>query len=119
ACATWAYPLFWYSHLESLDVWPSYISTKINVPNLILVPFVVFLWVMPLIRKATAVIDLKTHETIGHGKRIGGFYIWCLLSFMLESKYSTDNGGEYVNNTLASFFRAQGIIHKMTTSFTP
>ncbi|CAL8141056.1 unnamed protein product [Prunus armeniaca] len=33
--------------------------------------------------------------------------------------FQTDNGGEYVNNTLASFFRAQGIIHQTTTSFTP
>ncbi|CAL2276450.1 unnamed protein product [Prunus armeniaca] len=31
----------------------------------------------------------------------------------------TDNGGEYANNTLASFFLAQGIIHQMTTPFTP
>ncbi|CAL2225121.1 unnamed protein product [Prunus armeniaca] len=31
----------------------------------------------------------------------------------------TDNGGDYVNNTLASFFLAQGIIHQTTTSFTP
>ncbi|CAL9017645.1 unnamed protein product [Prunus brigantina] len=33
--------------------------------------------------------------------------------------FRTDNGGEYVNNTLASFFRAQGIIHQTTTPFTP
>ncbi|CAL8118428.1 unnamed protein product [Prunus armeniaca] len=33
--------------------------------------------------------------------------------------FQTDNGGEYVNNTLASFFLAQGIIHQMTTPFTP
>ncbi|KAI5337111.1 hypothetical protein L3X38_016380 [Prunus dulcis] len=33
--------------------------------------------------------------------------------------FRIDNGGEYVNNTLASFFRAQGIIHQTTTSFTP
>ncbi|CAL8996899.1 unnamed protein product [Prunus brigantina] len=33
--------------------------------------------------------------------------------------FRTDNGGEYVNNTLASFFRAQCIIHQTTTSFTP
>ncbi|KAI5334149.1 hypothetical protein L3X38_024282 [Prunus dulcis] len=31
----------------------------------------------------------------------------------------TNNGGEYVNNTLASFFRAQGIIHQTTTLFIP
>ena len=42
---------------------------------------------------------------------------WCLLSFMLWSR--TDNGGEYVNNTLTSFFCAQGIIHQTTTPFTP
>ncbi|CAL2224950.1 unnamed protein product [Prunus armeniaca] len=33
--------------------------------------------------------------------------------------FRTDNEGEYVNNTLTSFFHAQGIIHRMTTSFTP
>ncbi|CAL9016991.1 unnamed protein product [Prunus brigantina] len=33
--------------------------------------------------------------------------------------FRTDNGGEYVNNTLASFFHAQGIIHQTTTPFTP
>ncbi|CAL9005654.1 unnamed protein product [Prunus brigantina] len=33
--------------------------------------------------------------------------------------FRTDNGGEYVNNTLASFFLAQGIIHQTTTPFTP
>ncbi|CAL8107557.1 unnamed protein product [Prunus armeniaca] len=33
--------------------------------------------------------------------------------------FRTDNGGEYVNNTLAFFFHAQGIIHQTTTSFTP
>ncbi|KAI5347615.1 hypothetical protein L3X38_000502 [Prunus dulcis] len=33
--------------------------------------------------------------------------------------FQTDNGGEYVNNTLTSFFRAQGIIHQTTTPFTP
>ncbi|CAL8130892.1 unnamed protein product [Prunus armeniaca] len=33
--------------------------------------------------------------------------------------FRTDNGGEYVNNTLTSFFRAQGIIHQTTTRFTP
>ncbi|CAL8115745.1 unnamed protein product [Prunus armeniaca] len=33
--------------------------------------------------------------------------------------FRTDNGGEYVNNTLASFFCAQGIIHQTTTPFTP
>lgn len=36
----------------------SFISSKINVANLIHVHFVVFLWVMPIIRKATAVITL-------------------------------------------------------------
>ncbi|KAI5349877.1 hypothetical protein L3X38_002768 [Prunus dulcis] len=44
--------------------------------------------------------DLKTHEMIGH-------------------VFRTDNGGEYVNNTLAFLFRAQGIIHQTTTPFTP
>ncbi|BBN70448.1 hypothetical protein Prudu_1477S000700 [Prunus dulcis] len=33
--------------------------------------------------------------------------------------FRTDNRGEYVNNTLASFFLAQGIIHQTTTLFTP
>ncbi|CAL8992660.1 unnamed protein product [Prunus brigantina] len=33
--------------------------------------------------------------------------------------FQTDNGGEYVNNTLACFFCAQGIIHQTTTPFTP
>ncbi|CAL8173992.1 unnamed protein product [Prunus armeniaca] len=33
--------------------------------------------------------------------------------------FRTNNGGEYANNTLASFFLAQGIIHQMTTPFTP
>ncbi|CAL8086738.1 unnamed protein product [Prunus armeniaca] len=33
--------------------------------------------------------------------------------------FQTDNGGEYVNNTLACFFRAQGIIHQTITPFTP
>ncbi|CAL8151719.1 unnamed protein product [Prunus armeniaca] len=33
--------------------------------------------------------------------------------------FRTDNGDEYVNNTLTSFFRAQGIFHQTTTSFTP
>ncbi|KAI5322143.1 hypothetical protein L3X38_031215 [Prunus dulcis] len=33
--------------------------------------------------------------------------------------FRTDNGGEYVNNTLASFFLAQCIIHQTTTLFTP
>ncbi|KAI5321184.1 hypothetical protein L3X38_030255 [Prunus dulcis] len=33
--------------------------------------------------------------------------------------FRSDNGGEYVNNTLASFFRAQGIIHQKTTLFAP
>ncbi|CAL2278325.1 unnamed protein product [Prunus armeniaca] len=140
--------------------------------------------------------DLKTHDMIGHGKRIGGFKCeTCILSkshrtvfplsdskaakpfdlvhydvwgparvtsngfrwfiifiddctqltwvFLLKNKHDvasilpefcimvftqfharvkvfrTDNGGEYVNNTLTSFFRAQGIIHQTTTSFTP
>ncbi|CAL8082255.1 unnamed protein product [Prunus armeniaca] len=33
--------------------------------------------------------------------------------------FQTDNGGEYVNNTLESFFCTQDIIHQMTTPFTP
>ncbi|BFG29747.1 hypothetical protein CerSpe_160210 [Prunus speciosa] len=33
--------------------------------------------------------------------------------------FRTDNGGEYVNHTLAQFFREQGIIHQTTTPFTP
>ncbi|CAL8151504.1 unnamed protein product [Prunus armeniaca] len=33
--------------------------------------------------------------------------------------FRTDNGGEYVNSTLASFFCAQGFIHQTTTPFTP
>ncbi|CAL2272273.1 unnamed protein product [Prunus armeniaca] len=33
--------------------------------------------------------------------------------------FRTDNGGKYVNNTLSSFFRAQGIIYQTTTPFTP
>ncbi|BBG97705.1 hypothetical protein Prudu_006917, partial [Prunus dulcis] len=37
----------------------------------------------------------------------------------LVKVFRTDNGGEYVNNTLTSFFRAQGIIHQTTTPFTP
>ncbi|KAI5324900.1 hypothetical protein L3X38_033973 [Prunus dulcis] len=52
-------PMFWYSHPKSLDVWPLFISTKINVANLIPVRFVVFLWVMPLIRKTTVVITFR------------------------------------------------------------
>ncbi|KAI5345912.1 hypothetical protein L3X38_013789 [Prunus dulcis] len=37
----------------------------------------------------------------------------------LVKVFRTDNGGEYVNNTLTSFFCAQGIIHQTTTPFTP
>ncbi|BBH03625.1 hypothetical protein Prudu_014550 [Prunus dulcis] len=33
--------------------------------------------------------------------------------------FRTDNEGEYVNKTLASFFHAQGIIQQTTTPFTP
>ncbi|KAI5353924.1 hypothetical protein L3X38_006818 [Prunus dulcis] len=33
--------------------------------------------------------------------------------------FRTDNGGEYVNNTLTFFFLAQGIIHQTTTLFAP
>ena len=32
--------------------------------------------------------------------------------------FRTDNGGEYVNNTLIHFFCDQGIIHQTTTPFT-
>ena len=31
----------------------------------------------------------------------------------------SDNGGEYVNNTLSSFFKGKGIVHQTTTPFTP
>ncbi|CAL9026722.1 unnamed protein product [Prunus brigantina] len=59
--------------------------------------------------------DLKTHETIGHE-----FCTMVSTQFHAQVKvFRTDNGGEYVNNTLASFFRAQGIIHQTTTPFTP
>ncbi|BBG98997.1 hypothetical protein Prudu_008549 [Prunus dulcis] len=91
----------------------------------------------------------QDHETIGHGKRIGVsktnknlvmacrlghrhlatlsvcFHLYSalvmspVLSVRHVKVFRTDNGGEYVNNTLASFFRAQGIIHQTTTSFTP
>ncbi|BBH06529.1 ABC-2 type transporter family protein [Prunus dulcis] len=50
--------------LAFLAVWPSFISTKINEANLIHVRFVVFFWVMPLIRKATDVITLLPGEPI-------------------------------------------------------
>ncbi|CAL2256241.1 unnamed protein product [Prunus armeniaca] len=33
--------------------------------------------------------------------------------------FRTDNGGKYVNNTLACFFCTQGIIDQTTTPFTP
>ncbi|CAL8999957.1 unnamed protein product [Prunus brigantina] len=47
--------------------------------------------------------DLKTHETIGHE-----FCTVVSTQFHAQVKvFRTDNGGEYVNNTLASFFRAQ------------
>ncbi|KAI5337586.1 hypothetical protein L3X38_016857 [Prunus dulcis] len=42
------------------------------------------------------------------------------FSFYTRVKvFWTDNGGEYVNNTLTSFFHAQVIIHQITTPFTP
>ncbi|KAI5324552.1 hypothetical protein L3X38_033625 [Prunus dulcis] len=48
------------------------------------------------------------------------FYTMVSTKFHARVKvFRTDNGGEYVNNTLASFFLAQGIIHQMTTPFTP
>ncbi|CAL8991819.1 unnamed protein product [Prunus brigantina] len=64
--------------------------------------------------------DLKTHETIGHGKRIGGFCAMVFTQFHASVKvFRTDNGGEYVNHTLTQFFRDQGVIHQTTTPFTP
>ncbi|CAL9012439.1 unnamed protein product [Prunus brigantina] len=48
------------------------------------------------------------------------FYTMVSTQFHAQVKvFRTDNGGEYVNNSLASFFRAQGIIHQTTTPFTP
>ncbi|CAL2240948.1 unnamed protein product [Prunus armeniaca] len=48
------------------------------------------------------------------------FYTMMSTQFHTQVKvFRTNNGGEYVNNILASFFRAQGIIHQTTTSFTP
>ncbi|CAL2254352.1 unnamed protein product [Prunus armeniaca] len=59
--------------------------------------------------------DLKTHEMIEHE-----FYTMVSTQFHARVKVLwTDNGGKYVNNTLTSFFYAQGIIHQTTTSFTP
>ncbi|KAI5342573.1 hypothetical protein L3X38_010448 [Prunus dulcis] len=47
--------------------------------------------------------DLKTHETTRHE-----FCTVVSTQFHARVKvFQTDNGGEYVNNTLASFFRAQ------------
>ena len=31
----------------------------------------------------------------------------------------TDNGGEYVNNELGSFFKSKGISHETTAAYTP
>ncbi|CAL2238911.1 unnamed protein product [Prunus armeniaca] len=48
------------------------------------------------------------------------FYTMVSTQFHAQVKvFRTDNRGEYVNNTLASFFLAQGIIHQTTTPFTP
>ncbi|KAI5343751.1 hypothetical protein L3X38_011627 [Prunus dulcis] len=59
--------------------------------------------------------DLKTHEMIGHE-----FCTIVSTQFHARVKvFRTDNGGAYVNNTLTSFFRAEGIIHQTTTPFTP
>ncbi|CAL8074880.1 unnamed protein product [Prunus armeniaca] len=74
--------------------------------------------------------DLKTHETIGHVSKTNnkfgyGIVAWdtshlATLSFHAGVKvFRIDNEGEYVNNTLASFFLAQGIIHQTTIPFTP
>ncbi|XP_021811716.1 uncharacterized protein LOC110754899 [Prunus avium] len=48
------------------------------------------------------------------------FYAMVSTQFHARVKvFRTDNGGEYVNHTLAQFFRDQGIIHQTTTPFTP
>ncbi|CAL8085207.1 unnamed protein product [Prunus armeniaca] len=48
------------------------------------------------------------------------FYTIVSTQFHARVKvFRTDNGGQYVNNTLTSFFRARGIIHQTTTLFTP
>ena len=45
-----------------------------------------------------------------------------MVSTQFQTKvkvFRSDNGGEYVNHTLACFFCDQGIIHQTTTLFTP
>ena len=45
-----------------------------------------------------------------------------MVSTQFQTKvkvFRSNNGGEYVNHTLACFFRDHGIIHQTTTPFTP
>ncbi|KAI5345789.1 hypothetical protein L3X38_013666 [Prunus dulcis] len=56
--------------------------------------------------------DLKTHETIGHE-----FCTMVSTQFHARVKvFLTDNGGECVNNTLASFFHAQEVPYYVSPS---
>nr|XP_028948916.1 uncharacterized protein LOC114821153 [Malus domestica] len=86
--------------------------------------------------------DIQTKEIIGRGtKRDGLYYVDDVvhgkanlvhvsrnssLQKMVATQYSsvikvlrTDNGGEYVNSELSTFFRDQGILHETTCSYTP
>ncbi|CAL2255205.1 unnamed protein product [Prunus armeniaca] len=73
--------------------------------------------------KAAKPFDLVHSDVWGPARVTSNGFQFCTMvstQFHAQVKvFRTDNRGEYVNNTLASFFCAKGIIHQTTTSFTP
>lgn len=64
----------------------------------------------------TVLLPTKQHVILS----LQEFYAYVSVQFKTSIKcFRSDNGGEFLNYTLSSFFTSHGILHQTTSSYTP